>query len=90
MTHVTRDQKKLLSRVRRIGGQIAALEKAMEADIDCGQVLVQIAAVRGAVHGLMMEVLSGHLQEHVVAEADEQQRAREIAVVTDLMRTYVK
>lgn len=90
MAHVTRNQKKLLSRVRRIGGQVTALEKALEADTDCAQVLVQIAAVRGAVHGLMMEVLNGHLQEHVVVEADEQQRAREMAVVTDLMRTYIR
>lgn len=90
MAHVTRNQKKLLSRVRRIGGQVAALEKALEANIDCGEVLTQIAAVRGAVHGLMMEVLAGHLQEHVVAEPDERRRASEMAVVTDLMRTYVK
>lgn len=67
-----------------------ALEKALEAGGDCAQVLVQIAAVRGAVHGLMMEVLNGYLQEHVVAEADEKHRAREMTVVTDLMRTYVK
>lgn len=90
MAHVTRNQKKLLSRVRRIGGQVAALEKALQVDADCGEVLVQIAAVRGAVHGLMMEVLSGHLQKHVVVEADERRRAREMAVVTDLMRTYIK
>lgn len=90
MAHISRNQKKLLSRVRRIGGQVTALEKALGAGNDCTQVLVQIAAVRGAVHGLMMEVLDGHLQEHVVAEADEKRRAREMAVVTDLMRTYVK
>lgn len=90
MAHVTRNQKKLLSRVRRIGGQVAALEKALEANTDCGEVLIQIAAVRGAIHGLMMEVLTGHLQEHMVAETDEQRRADEMAVVIDLMRTYVK
>lgn len=90
MAHVSRNQKKLVARVRRIGGQVMALEKALEAGRDCAQVLIQIAAVRGAVHGLMMEVLDGHLQEHVVAEADEKLRTREMAVVTNLMRTYVK
>lgn len=90
MTHVARNQKKLLSRVHRIGGQVSALEKALDADTDCGQVLVQIAAIRGAVHGLMMEVLNAHLHEHVVAETDEQRRANEVAMVSDLMRTYVK
>lgn len=90
MAHVTRNQKKLLGRVRRIGGQVAALEKALQGNTDCGEVLIQIAAVRGAVHGLMMEVLADHLQEHVVDEADERRRADEMAAVTSLMRTYLK
>jgi len=90
MAHVAHNRKKLLSRVRRIGGQVAALEKALEADDDCAQVLVQIATVRGAIDGLMMEVLNDHLHEHVVAEASQPRRAREMAAVTDLMRTYVK
>lgn len=90
MAHTTRNQKKLQSRVRRIGGQVAALERALATDADCADVLVQIAAVRGAVHGLMMEVLNGHLQEHVVEEGDERRRAREMAAVTDLIRTYVR
>lgn len=90
MTHIARNQKKLLSRIRRIGGQVSALERALDADTDCSQVLTQIAAIRGAVHGLMMEVLNAHLHEHVVAEADEQRRANEVAMVSDLMRTYVK
>lgn len=90
MTHVARNQKKLLGRVRRIGGQVAALEAALDSDVPCAQVLVQIAAVRGAVHGLMMEVLNHHLHEHVVVEANERRRAREMSAVTALMRTYVK
>jgi len=90
MAHIRHHRQKLLGRVRRIGGQVAALEKALEADADCAGVLTQIAAVRGAVHGLMMEVLHEHLQAHVVAEADEPQRAREAALVAELMRTYLK
>lgn len=90
MAHTTRNHKKLLGRVRRIGGQVAALERALAAEADCSDVLVQIAAVRGAVHGLMMEVLNGHLQEHVVAEPDQRRRTREMAVVGDLLRTYLK
>lgn len=90
MTHIQRDQKKLLSRVRRIQGQLSALEAALREDDDCTKVLVQIAAVRGAVHGLMTEVLSAHLQEHVGNEGDEKKRNRELAAVTGLIRTYLK
>jgi len=90
MAHVTKHRRKLLSRVRRINGQVAALERSLHADIDCAAVLTQIAAVRGAVQGLMMEVLEDHLREHVVAEPKGPRRARELAAVTSLMRTFVR
>ena len=90
MAHVTGHRGKLLTRIRRIGGQVAALEKSLESDIDCAAVLTQIAAVRGAVQSLMMEVLDDHLHEHVVAEPARKVRAKEMAIVTALMRTYVR
>lgn len=90
MAHVARDRKKLLSRVRRIQGQLSALEAALQEDDDCAAVLVQIAAVRGAVHGLMTEVLSDHLREHVAGERDERKRHQELVAVTGLIRTYLK
>lgn len=90
MAHVNRDKKKLLTRVRRVAGQVAALERALEADADCADVLIQIAAAKGAIHGLMMEVLSGHLAEHVVAEASPTKRAREAEAIVELLKGYAK
>lgn len=90
MAHISRNKKKLLSRVRRIGGQVAALEKALDGDSGCTEVLVQIAAARGAMHGLMMEVLGEHLLEHIVAEPDEAKRSEEAAAIIQLLRTFVR
>lgn len=90
MAHIQHNRKKLLSRVNRIQGQVAALATALEAGSDCNDVLVQIAAVRGATHGLMMEVLRDHLQSHVTAQPDAAKRAEEIEVVADLLRTYLR
>lgn len=88
MAHIQHDNKKLLIRVRRIAGQVAALEQALEAGDDCDAVLVQIAAAKGAMHGLMMEVLAGHLNAHVVAESDPAKREREAAVLLDLLKRH--
>ncbi len=90
MAHVTRDKKKLLTRIRRIAGQVSALERAIDADTDCADVLIQIAAAKGAMHALMMEVLSGHLAEHVAGEPDEAKRHQEAEVLMDLLRGYAK
>lgn len=90
MAHVNRNRKALLARVRRVAGQVAALERALESDADCAEVLVQIAAAKGAIHGLMMEVLSGHLTEHVAAEPSDTKRAREAKAIIDLLKGYAK
>ena len=90
MAHIQRDKKKLLTRIRRIGGQVAALERAVDAEADCSDVLVQIAATKGAMHALMMEVLSGHLTEHVVAGETQAERAREAQAIMDLLSRYAR
>ena len=63
MPHSPDDKRKAIARLRRIQGQAAALERAIEAGSECAPVLQQIAALRGAVHGLMSEVLESHLRE---------------------------
>lgn len=91
MSHTVHDQKALLTRVRRIAGQAAALEKALEQDSECSAVLQQIAAIRGAVNGLMAQVLEGHVREHLGAEnATPQQRQEDIEVVLTVLRSYLK
>lgn len=90
MAHVNRDKKKLLTRVRRVAGQVAALERALESDADCTDVLIQIAAAKGAMHGLMMEVLTGHLAEHVVSESSPAKRAQEANTIIELLKAYAK
>jgi DNA-binding FrmR family transcriptional regulator len=90
MSHINRNRARLLGRIRRIGGQVAALEQAVGSEADCSKVLTQIAAVRGAVHGLMIEVLQDHLREHLAAEPDATRREKDVAAIAALLRTYVK
>jgi FrmR/RcnR family transcriptional regulator, repressor of frmRAB operon len=63
MPHSPEDKKKALIRLRRIKGQAEALERAVQIGTDCSLLLQQIAALRGAVGGLMAEVLESHLKE---------------------------
>lgn len=90
MAHIAKHPRKLLARVRRIGGQVAALEAALAKEPDCSDVLVQVAAIRGAVHGLLMEVMQDHLQAHVAAPAGVAEREAGAQELVALMRTYLK
>ncbi|EFE93917.1 MULTISPECIES: metal/formaldehyde-sensitive transcriptional repressor [Serratia] len=91
MSHTIKDQKKLLARVRRIKGQAEALERALENQCECSAILQQIAAVRGAVNGLMAQVLEGHVREHLAAEdSTQQQREQNIEQLMTVLRSYMK
>jgi DNA-binding FrmR family transcriptional regulator len=66
MAHVAREKTKLLNRLRRIKGQIEAIERAVEAETECALVLQQATACRGALAGFIAEVIEDHILEHMV------------------------
>ena len=91
MLHTIRDRKPLLTRVRRIQGQLRSLEATLEAGGECAAVLQQIAAVRGAVAGLMNQVLEGHIRDHLGApDATPAQRREDIDEVLAALRSYLR
>ncbi|WP_025598320.1 metal/formaldehyde-sensitive transcriptional repressor [Burkholderia sp. WSM2230] len=70
MGHTIREKQKLLNRVRRIKGQVEAIERALEDERGCNDVLQQITSCRGAMNGLLAVVLEDHIRSHLV-DADE-------------------
>ena len=63
--HIIADRDKLLARVRRIAGQIGAVERQLSGDAGCSETLQLVASVRGAVGSLMEELIKQHMREHV-------------------------
>ena len=66
MSHISKNKTKTLSRVRRIRGQVEAIERALEGDGECEEILQLVASCRGALNGLMAELIEGHLKFHVL------------------------
>lgn len=66
MAHTIKDKRKLLSRIRRIKGQTEAIERALEGEVECEDILQLVASCRGALNGLMTELIEGHLRFHVL------------------------
>ena len=90
MVHTIRDKAKLISRVKRIQGQTAALEKLLVNAEDCNGILQQIAAIRGAVNGLMVAVMEGHITDHLVKEPLLEQRQKDLDEVLQVIKSYLK
>jgi DNA-binding FrmR family transcriptional regulator len=85
-----REKVKLLQRLRKLRGQLDAVERSIHAGTDCGDQLMLLAAVRGGVNGLMAEVLEDHIRFHLVDGAKEQIAPELAEDLIDLVRAYLK
>ena len=92
MAHTAKSKTKLLHRVRRLRGQLNAIEKALDNEEDCSTVLLTLAACRGAMDSLMAEIIEGHVRFHILGPehkptADQKKAAQEVIAV---VRRYLK
>lgn len=91
MAHLQANKKKLLNRIRRIQGQLQGVENALEQDKDCTLILQSIAACRGAINGLMNEVVEGHIRHHLLdAKHTHAGKAEGVEELIDILKTYLK
>jgi DNA-binding FrmR family transcriptional regulator len=89
MAHTQRDKKKLLNRIRRLRGQVNAVERALDEGRECVAILQTLAACRGAINALLAEVIEGHIEEHLV-DAKGRLRRAGVEELMDVVRAYLK
>jgi DNA-binding FrmR family transcriptional regulator len=91
MGHVANEKAKLLNRLKRMKGQLEAIQRAVEADQECARVLQQATACRGAMDGFIAEVIEDHIREHLVDPnlAPDDPRLDAAEELIDVIRTYL-
>jgi DNA-binding FrmR family transcriptional regulator len=92
MTHAIHEKQKLLNRVRRLRGQVDALERALEAEESCTQIMRLLTAARGAMNGMMAEVVEDHIQMHMM-DANRKPSREEVEAADELvevLRSYIR
>jgi len=91
MSHTHAQKDELLKRVRRILGQVQAVERALESGAECAKTLHLVAATRGAINGLMGEIIEAHALEHVAnPELSDEERAQGVDELLEAIRRYSK
>jgi DNA-binding FrmR family transcriptional regulator len=92
MAHTQRDKDKLRTRVRRIRGQVEAIERALDQEHECSEVLQLVAACRGALNGLMAELIEGHIEFHLLdpTKAKNSPQAEAAQELVEVVRAYLK
>lgn len=92
MAHTIHDKSKLLARISRIQGQLGAVAREIEEESECSDILRTVAACRGALNGLMSELIEGHIRHHVVDPSKRPSR-EQVKAVTQLLgvvKSYLK
>jgi DNA-binding FrmR family transcriptional regulator len=92
MSHTIQEKAKLLHRVRRVRGQIEAVERALEDEKGCASVLHLVVAARGAMNSLMAEIIEGHIRTHVADPNRDRVRSRAQGAqeLIDVVQAYLK
>ncbi len=92
MGHTIQDQTRLLQRVRRLRGQVDAIERALEREADCAKVMQLTVSVRGAASSLMAELLEDHIRMHVSdpSRDKDRERARGAKHLIDVVHAYLR
>jgi len=90
VSHTIQEKKKLLNRVRRVAGQIEAIERALQEEKGCAAVLHLIVAARGAINGLMSEVIEDHIRLHVIEPAKSAERERGAEELIEAVQSYLR
>jgi DNA-binding FrmR family transcriptional regulator len=90
--HTERDREKLIARVRRIRGQIEAVERSIEDEKGCFEILQTVTAARGALNSLVAEMIEDHVRFHVLDPEEKipAKRSRAAEELIDVVRAYVK
>jgi DNA-binding FrmR family transcriptional regulator len=88
---VSKEKQKLLSRIRRLGGQVAAVERSVTEGDECADILMLLAAIRGGVNSLMAEILEDHIRLHITYPNRGTESPEELTEdLISLVRAYLK
>lgn len=92
MSHTIADKQKLLNRVRRLRGQIDALERGLNADAGCTEIMRLLTAARGAINGLMAEVVEDHIHMHMIDDdrSPSRREAEAADELVDVLKSYIR
>ena len=88
MSHLSREQLDLVNRTKKIVGQLEAVERALNQDEPCSEVLQRLAAARGAINSLMGELMEDHIRHHMPRKTKSSEEAADDLI--EIVRTYLK
>lgn len=84
------DSENLHRRLKKISGQIAAIDRMIDEDVPCEDIIVQVNAVKSAVHKVGQIIMEGHIQHCVRDGIEHGDAEKTIAEFTKVIEQFSK
>jgi DNA-binding FrmR family transcriptional regulator len=88
MSHLSREKLDLVNRTKKVVGQLKSVQRALNEDAPCADVLQRLAAARGAINSLMAELMEDHIRHHMPRNTKSSEEAADDVI--EIIRTYLK
>jgi len=88
MSHLSREKLDLVTRTKKVIGQLESVLRGLNDDEQCADVLQRLAAARGAINSLMGELLEDHIRNHMPRKSKSSEEAAHDVI--EIVRTYLK
>ncbi len=88
MSHLSKEKLDLVTRTKKVIGQLESVLRGVNDDEQCADVLQRLAAARGAINSLMGELLEDHIRNHMPQNSKSSTEAADDVI--DIVRTYLK
>lgn len=88
MSHASKSKIELLNRTKKVIGQLESVLRALDADEPCAEALQRLAAARGAINGLMGELMEDHIRNHMPRNSKSSEEAADDVI--QIVRSYLK
>jgi DNA-binding FrmR family transcriptional regulator len=89
-THSPDEKKALQSRLRKIAGQVAAIERMVADDRDCPEVLTQVVSVRKALKSFAQVVIHQHAHQCIEGAAEPKIAQRKLRDLLTVLERFVE
>jgi DNA-binding FrmR family transcriptional regulator len=88
MSHLSKEKLDLVTRTKKVIGQLESVLRGLNDDEQCADVLQRLAAARGAINSLMGELLEDHIRNHMPRNSKSSEEAANDVI--EIVRTYLK
>jgi DNA-binding FrmR family transcriptional regulator len=89
-THPPHEKKALKIRLRKIAGQLAAIERMIDEDVDCPEVLTQVVSARKGLKSFAQVVIHQHTHDCIEGASDPKEGQRKLRELLTVLERYVE